>query len=150
MEVQFRIDGCNIYSLASGKLVAVAKDGKVVMQPNFNAMTRKVQEFYDSLSGTEEAPEVEAVPEAVPEVVPEIEDNPEWPDVEFARDHESVEDTAGGFEFENSADDPEDLPPFSAALGRQTPGFMEFCSRHDMNEAQIGLLVKKMEGLIYG
>ena len=87
---QFKIEGGKIVSVSSGNTVAVIENGNIVMQAGYNPMTRKVQEFYDSIKDL--PTDSPAAPDAAP-ADPEffgnddIEDEEFLPENEFARDH---------------------------------------------------------------
>lgn len=137
------IRGREIYS-AKGKCVATLDDnGNPVMAPGMaGAHSRGVQEFLEILAGgngtSEESPEVAQG------------EDPATPDGSAVASPVSAGVSATRPESDFSAEweistIPEDrLPPFSKALGVNTPGFSEYIVRHKLTMPQVAALVKRL------
>lgn len=168
MNEDFKIQGNQIFSLASGDLVAtVDPEGNVKMQPGKNAMTPKVKAFYEAMKHN--MPETPAAPEMV--------ENPQFEaalnDAEEVNTHKLAEDMpevrlafgdaprTGGTSAPARAHAPEtpvdprsksvwdipdsELPPFDPALGVSTPEFKTFVRKHKFSKEQSAELVKRLE-----
>ena len=149
---ELKFEDGKIYSLASGDLVAVVdENGELKIQPGKNAMTRKIKEFFETVSvqknscncdGTcEECTCKEEVEEEVnTHILQENDKDTFSPDPNQTKNAEvpladfSVEDIPDG-----------DLPNFDFALGVETPEFKAFCRKHKLNKAQIIQLIKRLE-----
>ncbi len=82
----FRVEGSNIVSNSSGKVVATVENGSVVMVSGYNPMTPKVRDFWNEYGSQNSAGNTDAPPAADP-AVGENEDEEYWPENEFAKDH---------------------------------------------------------------
>ena len=168
MNNDFKLQGNQIYSLASGDLVAtIDTDGNLKMQPGKNAMSPKVKAFYET-EKNEDAPAklsemtgntafTQALNEAEEVNTHKLaEEFFEEPRIAFgdapnvggtsapAREKapEAVKDPAAlsVWDIPNA-----ELPAFDFALGVDTPDFKTFVRKHKFNKAQTAELVKRLE-----
>ena len=165
-----KIDGNNIYSTVTGDLVAVVQEGNLKIQPGKNAMTRKIKEFYESVSagsGSElcgcdgscgdnctckdkEHENSDLQEEVNTHKLAESNvDNTNKDDVDGFSPAAGTEETAdSAFAVE---DIPEaQLPEFDVALGVETPAFKAFIRKHKLTREQVVQLVKRLEKTYYG
>lgn len=155
MDALFYQEGKSIYSAKSGRCVAiVGEDGRIAIQPGFNSMAKKIHDFLAQSVSGEPPVSDPAAPTEQGQTPPDAgdlnDDNapPAEDQQPGAADFTPPLCPAPGTDHVELAAG--ELPPFNAVEGVQTPGFMDFCEKHNMSEAQIGLLVRKMEGLIHG
>jgi hypothetical protein len=160
-EALFRKEGDLIISNKSNRTVAIIESsGKIIIQPGFNAMAKKIHDFLAAPDAGSSAagevcpfssPDQDSAPDAAANTV----DDNTPPGAESPTSDVGVSPLSSAPEHTAAPEDvfelpAAELPPFNAVEGVQTPGFMEFCRKHNMNDTQIGLLVRKMEGLIHG
>ena len=170
MNEDFKLQGNQIFSLASGDLVAtIDPEGNVKMLPGKNAMTPRVKAFYEAVKDMPELPPAADAPEMV--------ENPQFEaalnDAEEVNTHKLAEDmpevrlafgdapSPGGTSAPAREKTPEavkdpaalsvwdipesELPPFDPALGISTPEFKTFVRKHKLNKEQSAELVKRLE-----
>lgn len=166
MNNDFKLQGNQIYSLASGDLVAtIDTDGNLKMQPGKNAMSPKVKAFYETAKNEAQTEAPATLPEMTTQALNESEEVNthklaeeffEEPRIAFgdapnvggtsapAREKapEAVKDPAALSVW----DIPDaELPAFDFALGVDTPDFKTFVRKHKFNKAQTAELVKRLE-----
>lgn len=84
----FHLEGSNIISNSSGKVVATVENGLVVMMPGCNPMTRKVQDFWAEYGSQNSAENSDSTSAADAAADPVAGDDEEFlPENEFAKDH---------------------------------------------------------------
>ncbi|MBQ6352030.1 MAG: hypothetical protein IJJ28_02030 [Lentisphaeria bacterium] len=136
-ETKYTISGREIYS-AKGKLVATLDDdGNPVMAPGMaGPHKRALEEFLGGTDTNGHEPTRTDTPPPMPPLAEESDSvtKPEAPERE-----------AEAAEYAVSTIPDDRLPPFSKALGVNTPGFAEFVDNNHLSAAQVAALVKRLE-----
>ena len=174
----FRMEGNQIFSVSSGRIVAIVENGVVVMAPGFNTLTKKVNEFYAAGDFAETAGETvdAATPEEDIEYVwenefakdhtGEIEEKPEFAELGEGNANVFVGDAPAAsspavpaVEQPQGSEDaqiliasiPDDeLPALDPVLGTQTKEFKLFCKCYKLTDDQITALVRRLETKLRG
>ena len=137
----FRREGNNVFSVKTGKLVAViGDDGTAQIQKCMHSYADRLKEFLTS----PELPAQESKLPAQESKLPEMAENPEFADMlpedECAKVQKQQEP-----EFIINSIPLDQLPPFDKSLGTKTPGFEEFVKKHKLNKEQRIALVRRLE-----
>ena len=142
---ELKFEDGKIYSLASGDLVAVVdENGELKIQPGKNAMSRKIKEFFETVSDQKNSCNCDGTCEECTckeEVEEEVNTHILQEQEVFTPDPETKKNAEVSVE-----DIPESqLPHFDFALGVETPEFKAFCRKHKLNKNQIIQLIKRLE-----
>ena len=142
--MSFKFENGNIYSTASGDLVAVVTEEGLKIQPGKNAMTPRIKEFYENIKDNPAAPAETAQENAVCEEEQE-EVNTHFLQEEVVREKQAPveEKKKDGTTVESIPES--ELPEFDFALGVETPAFKAFVRKHKLNKEQAAALVKRLE-----
>lgn len=137
---EYTVKGRDIFS-DRGKVVAtITDDGGIVMAPGMAGAHKRAVEEFLARGAKEPPPPMPPFAEAT-EDRPEIEEADTAPETPKAE--EKAEQSREEFLIETIPDDR--LPPFSKALGVNTPGFAEFVEKNHLSAAQVAALVKRLE-----
>ena len=159
----FRMEGNRVFSVKSGKLVAVLNDdGTPVFQKGFAGAYSKLLAEYLSAqsagveqcnSGTVEREDAEPAQSADETEPAQIAGVPGGTSVfvgappaavgTAAPKREEPPETPADFDVALIPD--ADLPDFDPMLGVQTPGFRSFVAKHQLEPAAVAALVRRLE-----